>query len=76
MAVRWERRTAARGGAWVSVALPVTQNTKIMGSFGLDSILLAQGSRADLGVISLIIVGWPLSSYRGREGAVGYLRYL
>jgi hypothetical protein len=31
-----------------------------MESFGLDSILLTQGSRADLEVISLIIVGWGI----------------
>jgi hypothetical protein len=56
---------------WVSVTLSVTQNTKITGSFGLDSILLTQGSRADLEVISLIIIGWPLFSNRGREGRPG-----
>ena len=37
-----------------------------MGSFGLDSILLTQGSRADLEIISLVIVGWPL--FESREG--------
>ena len=54
---------------WVSVAPPVTQDTKIVGFCGLDSILLTQGSRADQEVISLIIVGWPLFANRGRERA-------
>ena len=75
MAVRWVRTTAARGARGFRLP-PVTQNTKIVGSFGLGSILLTQGRRADLEVISLIIVGWPLFSNRGREGATGYLRHL
>jgi len=52
---------------------PFTQDTKIVGSCGLDSILLTQGSRVDQEVISLITV-WGAIVIESREGRGDRLR--